>query len=226
MMQIELKNVRKCYWRGKTRVEALRGVDLTVGPRDFLTLAGPSGSGKTSLLNVLGCLDSPDAGKVLVNGDDAAGLSAEQRAHLRNEKIGFVYPSLHLIPVLDVYENVELPARVGRRPRDDKRLRDWVMHLLDTVGLAGRQHLRPCELSRGQRQRVAIARALTNRPRLVLCDEPTAQLDADDAQEILQLLRKLNREERTALVVSTHEPAIATQGDTVLRLRDGVITFH
>ncbi|MFN7571014.1 MAG: ABC transporter ATP-binding protein [Betaproteobacteria bacterium] len=220
-MEIVLNNVHKRYALGKTEVQALRGVSLRVQAQDFLTLAGPSGSGKTSILNMLGCLDTPQEGEVLFDGVNVGRLSATERAHLRNETIGYIFQSFNLMPVLNVYENVELPARIGRGRPDEKRLREWVLHLIDAVGLADRVHHRPDELSGGQRQRVAIARALTNHPQLLLADEPTANLDSETALKILELLRKVNREEKTALVFSTHDPEISEHCDHVLRMRDG-----
>jgi len=222
-MDIVLSKVKKEYTLGKTRVAALREVDFRVGACDFITLAGPSGSGKTTLLNLLGCLDTPDAGAVSFDGVDVKSLDLTARAWLRNEKIGFIFQSFNLMPVLNVYENIELPARIGRRRQDARRLRDWVMHLIDSVGLADRANHRPDELSGGQRQRVAIARALVNRPELVLADEPTANLDADTAHRILELMRKLNVEEKTAFVFSTHDQDIIDRCDRVVRMKSGVL---
>jgi putative ABC transport system ATP-binding protein len=225
-VEIVLDNVKKSYTLGRTQVEALRGVSLRIKAGDFLTVAGPSGSGKTSLLNLIGCLDTPQHGEVVFDGVNVNTLDATSRAHLRNEKIGYVFQSFNLMPVLNVYENVELPARIGRGRHDERALREWIMHLIDAVGLADRVRHRPDELSGGQRQRVAIARALVNHPRLLLADEPTANLDADTGVRILELLRKINREEHTALVFSTHDQDIIDQCDDVLRMRDGVLVTH
>ncbi|WP_338848369.1 ABC transporter ATP-binding protein [Massilia sp. W12] len=222
-MEIVLSNVKKEYDLGKTRVEALKGVNFKVQAQDFITVAGPSGSGKTTLLNMLGCLDSPDSGEILFDGVSVKTLDLNARAMLRNEKIGYIFQSFNLMPVLNVYENIELPARIGQRKQDKNQLRDWIMHLIKTVGLDERVTHRPDELSGGQRQRVAIARALVNKPQLVLADEPTANLDADTAQKILELLRKLNREEQTTLVFSTHDQEIIDQCDRVVRMKSGQI---
>lgn len=222
-MEIILKDVKKDYTLGKTKVPALHGVSLTIKAGDFLTVAGPSGSGKTSLLNILGCLDKPQEGEVIFDGANVNQLDITERAHLRNEKIGYVFQSFNLMPVLNVYENIELPARIGRKRQDEKKLRDWIMHLIDAVGLSERINHRPEELSGGQRQRVAIARALVNKPKLLLADEPTANLDSDTAVKILDLLRKFNREEKTALVFSTHDQEIIDQCHDVLRMRNGVL---
>lgn len=222
-MEIVLKQVKKEYTLGKTTVAALKGIDFRVQPRDFITVAGPSGSGKTSLLNMLGCLDTPVSGDVLFDGVDVKTLDLNARAVLRNEKIGYIFQSFNLMPVLNVYENIELPARIGGRRQDPKQLRDWIMHLVEAVGLTDRVTHRPDELSGGQRQRVAIARALVNKPELVLADEPTANLDADTAQKILELMHKLNQEEQTTLVFSTHDQDIIDQCDRVVRMKSGMI---
>lgn len=222
-MEIVLKQVKKEYTLGKTTVAALKGVDFRVQAQDFITIAGPSGSGKTSMLNMLGCLDTPLSGEVLFDGVSVQTLDMNARAVLRNEKIGYIFQSFNLMPVFNVYENIELPARIGGRKQDVKQLRAWIMHLVEAVGLSDRVTHRPDELSGGQRQRVAIARALVNKPQLVLADEPTANLDADTAQRILELLRELNQKEKTALVFSTHDQDIIDQCDRVVRMKSGNI---
>lgn len=220
-MEILLRNVKKEYSLGKSKVEALKGINYQINPRDFLTFAGPSGSGKTSLLNLIGCLDTPSSGEVLFDGVDVKTLDLTARAYLRNEKIGFIFQSFNLVPVLNVYENIELPARIGRKRTDSKQLRDWIMHLVAAVELGDRVNHRPDELSGGQRQRVAIARALVNKPELVLADEPTANLDSDTAVKILDLMRKLNTEEKTTFIFSTHDQEIIDRCDRVVRLKNG-----
>ncbi len=222
-MEIQLRNVKKEYALGKAKVRALNGIDFDIRPRDFITIAGPSGSGKTSLLNLVGCLDTPTEGAVLLDDVNVTTLNLAQRAHLRNEKIGFIFQSFNLLPVLNVYENVELPARVGKKRRVSRELHDWIMHLIGAVGLQDRVDHRPEELSGGQRQRVAIARALVNNPELVLADEPTANLDSDTAVRILDLMRKLNEEEHTAFVFSTHDQDIIERCSRVVRIKDGVL---
>jgi putative ABC transport system ATP-binding protein len=223
-MEIKLTNVSKEYTLGKTVVSALKNVNFKVQKRDFLTIAGPSGSGKTSLLNLLGCLDTPSKGQVLFDGVDVASLSRAKLAELRNDKIGFIFQSFNLMPVLNVYENIELPARIGSGSKmQSKELKEWILHLIDAVGLSDRIKHKPEELSGGQRQRVAIARALVNKPSIILADEPTANLDSMTAQSILDLLKKLNREENTALVFSTHDVEIIDQCDRVIRMRSGEI---
>ncbi len=222
-MEIVLKDVTKHYQLGQTTVHALKGVNLTVKSNDFLTVAGPSGSGKTSLLNMIGCIDSPTSGSVLFDGVDVNQLSLTEKALLRNEKIGFIFQSFNLMPVLSVYENIELPTLIGKKPRKRKDTRDWIMHLIAAVGLETRVKHKPDELSGGQRQRVAIARALVNNPALILADEPTANLDSDTSLIILDLMRQLNKEENTAFLFSTHDPDIVARCDTVIHVRDGLI---
>jgi putative ABC transport system ATP-binding protein len=223
IVEIVLKKVTKNYQLGQTTVEALKGVNLTVKSNDFLTVAGPSGSGKTSLLNMIGCIDSPTSGTVLFDGVDVNQLNLTEKAILRNEKIGFIFQSFNLMPVLSVYENIELPTLIGKKPRKRKETRDWIMHLITSVGLESRVKHKPDELSGGQRQRVAIARALVNNPALILADEPTANLDSDTSLIILDLMRQLNKEENTAFLFSTHDPDIVARCDTVIHVRDGLI---
>jgi putative ABC transport system ATP-binding protein len=220
-MLVELNNVKKEYSLGKAKVQALRGITLNINRGDFITIAGPSGSGKTTLLNLVGCLDTPTEGTVFFDGVDISTLDLTQRAYLRNEKIGFIFQSFNLIPVLNVYENVELPVRVGRRKASGRELKDWIMHLIEAVGLADRIKHKPEELSGGQRQRVAVARALVNKPHLVLADEPTGNLDSETAVKILDIMRKLNQEAKTTFLFSTHDQEIIQRCDSVVRIKDG-----
>lgn len=222
-METILNKVDKEYSLGNTKVKALNGVDFIIKSQDFITVAGPSGSGKTTLLNMLGCLDTPSHGEVLFDGINSNTLSLSDRAHLRNEKVGFIFQSFNLMPVLNVYENIELPAKIGRKKQANKELQEWIMHLVDSVGLADRVKHRPDELSGGQRQRVAIARALVNKPELVLADEPTANLDSNTGMRILDLMRKLNQEEQTAFVFSTHDPDVIDICDHVVKMKNGSI---
>jgi len=220
-MLVDLNNVKKEYYLGKAKVQALRGISLTINRGDFITLAGSSGSGKTTLLNLVGCLDTPTEGTVFFGGTDISKLDLTERAHLRNEKIGFIFQSFNLIPVLNVYENVELPARVGKRKANGRELKDWIMHLIEAVGLGERIKHKPEELSGGQRQRVAVARALVNKPELVLADEPTGNLDSETAMKILDIMRKLNQEAKTTFLFSTHDQEIIQRCDSVVRIKDG-----
>jgi len=222
-MEIKLANVSKEYDLGAAKVMALKNINLTVHSGDFITFAGPSGSGKTSILNMLACLDTPSNGVVTFDGEDANSLDLTARAHMRNEQIGMIFQSFNLMPVLNVYENIELPTLIGKKQKKRNETRDWIMHLITCVGLEDRVKHKPEELSGGQRQRVAIARALVNRPELVLADEPTANLDSATSVKILELMRQLNRDEKCGFVFSTHDPDIVRQCESVIRMRDGEI---
>jgi putative ABC transport system ATP-binding protein len=215
---VVVKDVSKTYRLGSQTVIALDGVSLTVEAGEFLAVAGPSGSGKTTLLNLIGCLDTPTAGEIEVDGERVGALSAGQRADLRARKLGFVFQTFNLIPVLTAYENVEYPLLLRRR-RGDVGAR--VRAALDQVGLGDRAGHRPTELSGGQQQRVAIARALVGEPALVLADEPTANLDSATGQAVVELMRRLNRERGTTFVFSTHDPRIMAAADRVLEISDG-----
>jgi putative ABC transport system ATP-binding protein len=210
--------VSKTYRVGTVVVRALDRVSLTVGAGEFLAIAGPSGSGKTTLLNLIGCLDTPTAGEITLDGEPVGALSAGRRADLRARKLGFVFQTFNLIPVLTAWENVEYPLLL--RPRDgDPAAR--VAAALEQVGLSDRARHRPAELSGGQQQRVAIARALVADPALVLADEPTANLDSATGRDIVTLMRRLNRERGTTFVFSTHDPRIMSAADRVLEIADG-----
>ena len=220
-MLIRLTNVNKSYRLGRVEVRALDGVDLHVDRGDFLALAGPSGSGKTTLLNLIGCIDKPNGGRVVIDGVDVTAVPLHRLAATRRDAIGYIFQTFNLIPVLTAYENVEYPLllqNVGRRERD-ARVRRW----LDQVGIAAQAKQRPDQLSGGQRQRVAIARAMVAEPKLVLADEPTANLDSDTAAHILDLLAKLNNETGTTFVFATHDTAVMSRAQRCVRLRDGRI---
>jgi predicted ABC-type transport system involved in lysophospholipase L1 biosynthesis ATPase subunit len=217
---LRLEGVTKRFRRGSEEVTALGGVDLDLEPGGFLGLVGPSGSGKSTLLHLAGGLDRPDAGRVLLDGRDLATLSVGDRALLRRREIGFVFQFFHLIPTLTVAENVELPLIL-----DGARSRNGVTReLIERVGLAGRAEHLPGELSGGEMQRAAIARALVARPRLILADEPTGNLDSATGTQILDLLCAQVAEAGAALVVVTHDPAAAGRAQRVLSLRDGVLS--
>jgi putative ABC transport system ATP-binding protein len=217
----EAQDVTKSYRLGKTTVDALRGISLAVAPAEFLAIAGPSGSGKTTLLNLLGCLDTPTAGRVRIAGEAVADLSADRLAGLRARKLGFVFQTFNLIPVLSASENVEYPLLIGRVPKAERHAA--VARAVRAVGLADVAHHRPAQLSGGQQQRVAIARALVGGPAIVLADEPTANLDSKTAQEIVELMLLLNRAEGVTFVFSTHDPRVIRQASRVIEIRDGRI---
>ncbi len=215
---VAVKDVSKTYRLGKLTVTALAGVSLTVEAGEFLAVAGPSGSGKTTLLNLIGCLDTPTAGEIAIDGERVGALSEGQRADLRARKLGFIFQTFNLIPVLTAYENIEYPLLIHRRGGD---VASRVRAALEQVGLGDRTGHRPSELSGGQQQRVAIARALVGEPALVLADEPTANLDSRTGHEIIELMRRLNREHGTTFIFSTHDPRIMTAADRVLQISDG-----
>jgi putative ABC transport system ATP-binding protein len=215
---VEVHDVSKTYRLGELPVAALAGVSLRLEAGEFVAVAGPSGSGKTTLLNLIGCLDTPTAGEIQIDGQSVSRLSSGARADLRARKLGFIFQTFNLIPVLTAFENVEYPLLLTRRRGD---LRQRVRRALEQVGLAERARHRPPELSGGQQQRVAIARALVTDPVLVLADEPTANLDSRTGHEIVELMRQLNRDRGTTFLFSTHDARIMTVADRVLEISDG-----
>ncbi len=219
---VSVQNVSKVYMLGKTEVPAVRGASIEVGEGEFLSIAGPSGSGKTTLLNLIGCVDTPTAGTVVVNGHDTGRLSERALTDLRLRTIGFIFQSFNLVPVLSVFQNVEFPLLLqGTISKDERRGR--VRALLDAVGLTEHSRHRPSELSGGQRQRVAIARALVTRPKLVLADEPTANLDSATGETIIDLMRDMNRRDGTTFIFSTHDPKVMSHAHAIVRIVDGRI---
>src|SRR5437762_3088722 len=212
-MIIQASKVKKMYRTGKLRVEALSGIDLAVEQGEMVAFMGQSGSGKTTLLNCLSGLDSIDEGEVFIRGENLRDLSDTERTVYRARHMGFIFQDFNLLPVLSAVENVELPLLVSKVPR--KKARQRALEMLDRVGLADRARHRPAELSGGQRQRVTIARALTNDPAIVWADEPTGNLDSETAQDILELLYRLNREHGQTLVVVTHDREVSKLANRV-----------
>jgi putative ABC transport system ATP-binding protein len=208
---------------GAVTVEALKGINLDIAAGDFVSVAGPSGSGKTTMMNIIGLIDTPSGGAVTIEGRDAASLGRRELARLRREYIGFVFQSFNLLPVLTVFENVELPLTIGKKPGSKKERRERVEYLLEEVGLADRRNHQPSELSGGQQQRAAIARALVTKPRIVIADEPTANLDSANGERVLDLMKTVNREDGTTFIFSTHDPDIWKLANHVIFLRDGLI---
>lgn len=224
MVAVELHEVHKIYPLGKTEVHAVKGVGFEIDEGGFVSIAGPSGSGKTTILNLIGCIDTPTTGTVRVMDTDTTGLTDRQITDLRHQVLGFIFQSFNLVPVLNVTENVEFPLLIGesRVPKGEKA--DWVGYLVEAVGLEDHRNHRPAELSGGQRQRVAIARALANKPRIVLADEPTANLDSETSKQIIELMKSMNTKLGTTFVFSTHDPAIVGIADHIIRLHDGLVT--
>jgi putative ABC transport system ATP-binding protein len=222
MALIELSGVSRVYRTESLAVEALRGVDLLVPEGEFVAIMGASGSGKSTLMNILGCLDRPTTGRYLLDGQDATAASRDQLSLIRNRTIGFVFQNFHLLPRTTAHENVELPLLYSRDNLNWKEIHARARAALDLVGLGDRVDHRPAELSGGQQQRVAIARALVTRPRLLLADEPTGNLDSRTSLEIMETLQRLNREGLTIVMV-THEHDMADFADRTVVLRDGRI---
>jgi putative ABC transport system ATP-binding protein len=222
MSVIQLEDVTRVYKVGAVDTQALRGLTLTIESGEFTAIVGPSGSGKTTVLQMIGCLDRPTSGTVRVNGQDVIALSDNQRAELRKGTIGFVFQFFALIPVLTAYENVELPLLLTGK--GTKARRERVHELLDAVGLSHRAHHRPDQLSGGEKQRVSVARALAVNPVLVLADEPTANLDSANGQQVMEIMQRLNEETGTTFVFATHDPRVIPYARRVVALRDGRVS--
>ena len=220
---VKITDLWKIYPMGNLEVQALKGVNLTITEGEFVSVAGPSGSGKTTLMNIIGLIDDFNRGSLKIANLEIAGQSRRELARLRREYLGFVFQSFNLLPVLNVYENVELPLIIGGKSGSKSEHRDRVNYLLEEVGLADRRKHKPAELSGGQQQRVAIARALVTRPRIVIADEPTANLDSGTGEKILSLMKSINSEEKTTFVFSTHDPEIWQMADHVIFLHDGLV---
>jgi putative ABC transport system ATP-binding protein len=216
----QLTDITRVYKIGEVETHALRGVDLNVGEKEFTTLVGPSGSGKTTLLQLIGCLDMPTSGKVFINGQEATSMNRNERADLRKGTIGFIFQFFALVPTLTAYENVELPLLL----MGEKNHKGRVMELLDAVDLSDRAGHRPDQLSGGQQQRVAVARALASNPKLILADEPTANLDTENGTQVMEIMAKLNKETGVTFVFATHDPRVIKYATRVVSLQDGLIT--
>jgi len=217
---IRMRGIKKVYDTGKVKVEALKGIDLSVGGGEFLAVVGPSGSGKSTLMNLIGCLDTPTDGEYRLAGEDVSGLSRDELADIRNRRVGFVFQNFNLLPQISAFENVELPLLFGGVPV--KKRREKVTELLDRVGLADRMEHKPTELSGGEMQRVAIARALAMDPDILLADEPTGNLDTSSGTDVMSIFSELSGQGRT-LVVITHDRTLARRAGRVVEVRDGTI---
>ena len=218
---LQLQNVSRLYHQGGETIRALNGVDLTLRRGEFVAIAGPSGSGKTTLLNVSVGLDRPTEGKVWVGGQDLTGMSGPQLAQLRLNKVGFIFQSYNLVPVLSAEENAELILLLRGLPAAERKRS--VLQVLKEVGLEGLENRRPSELSGGQQQRVAVARAIVAEPALVLADEPTANLDSETAFALIDLMEKLNQEQDTTFLFSTHDPRVMKRAKRIIHLLDGSV---
>jgi putative ABC transport system ATP-binding protein len=218
----KLTDVTRVYKIGEVETRALNGVSITINDGEFTSLVGPSGSGKTTLLQLIGCLDKPSSGKVVIAGKETTDLNRNQRADLRKGTIGFVFQFFALIPTLTAYENVEMPLLLNGKNAAERKQR--VMELLEAVDMTPRAHHRPDQLSGGQQQRVAVARALATDPKLILADEPTANLDTENGEQVMQIMKKLNKETGTTFVFATHDPRVIKYASRVVTLQDGLIT--
>jgi putative ABC transport system ATP-binding protein len=218
---VRLTEVTRTYPLGRVQVRALSGVSLDIGRGDFLALAGPSGSGKTTLLNLIGCIDKPDSGRIVIDGIDVTAVPLHRLAATRRDTLGFIFQTFNLIPVLTAWENVEYPLLLQHLPARQRR--DRVAYWLDQVGLAAQARQRPDQLSGGQRQRVAIARAMAGEPKLVLADEPTANLDSVTAARILDLVEELNDATSCTFIFATHDPALMARARSCVRMHDGAL---
>ncbi len=219
---LHIHELSKTYVSGKEEVRALRSVSVDIPRGNFMAISGPSGSGKTTLLNLMGCLDRADSGEIHIDGVAISSASASEQTAFRRSRVGFIFQSYNLVPVLTAFENVAFPLIL--LARDKKETEARVMQMLQRVGLAGMEHRRPSDLSGGQRQRVAIARALIKTPSILLADEPTANLDSETGDEIIALMRQLNSEEGCTCCISTHDPQVLAQTTRILVLKDGSIT--
>jgi putative ABC transport system ATP-binding protein len=218
---VRLTDVTRTYPLGRVQVRALTGVSLDVNRGDFLALAGPSGSGKTTLLNLIGCIDKPDSGRIVIDGVDVTAVPLHRLAATRRDTLGFIFQTFNLIPVLTAYENIEYPLLLQHLPAAQRR--DRVRYWLDQAGLSDQARQRPDQLSGGQRQRVAIARAMAGEPKLVLADEPTANLDSVTAGKILDLVEALNARTHCTFIFATHDPALMARARRCVRMHDGAI---
>lgn len=223
MRLIELKDIYKTYHLGEMDVPVLKGVSLEVGRGELVALMGASGSGKSTLMNILGCLDRPTSGEYWLDGRLVSNLSGNELAHIRNEKIGFVFQSFNLLPRTSALENVMMPLTYSASAISDREARRRATRLLERVGLGDRVHHHPSQLSGGQQQRVAIARALVNAPPLLFADEPTGNLDSHTSEEVLKMFQRLNAEEGITIILVTHDLEVAEHAGRTIRIRDGLI---
>jgi len=220
-MIIQAINITKQYKIDKITIDSLKGVNIEINKGDFVAIEGPSGSGKSTLLHILGCIESPTSGRVIINGTDTSSLSSKALARLRLTQIGFVFQQFYLLPTLSAYENIELP--MGEAGLSRKKKRERTKYLLESVGLDKRSQHKPTQLSGGEQQRVAIARALANEPSIIFADEPTGELDSDNSTRIIDLFRTINREFGQTIVMVSHDITITSRAQRLIHLKDGRI---
>ena len=220
---IELKNITKVYHLGEIDLPVLKGISLKIEDGEFVSLTGASGSGKSTLMNILGCLDHPSGGEYWIDGRNVAGLNADQRARLRNDRIGFVFQNFNLLPRTSALENVMMPAAYHHPALPNAEIRRRALELIRLVGLEERMHHTPAQLSGGQQQRVAIARSLINNPGILLADEPTGNLDSTTSVKAMTMFRELNRRKGLTVIIVTHDPKTAAFTDRAINMSDGLI---
>lgn len=221
-MLLEIKDLNKTYHSGKVDFQALYNINAAIDRGEFTAICGPSGSGKTTLLNIIGCIDRADNGEILLDGTNILGKTADELAYLRREYFGFIFQTYNLIPVLSVFENVELPLKLLKKYSEDE-IRKRVMESLEKVGLQGLENRKPLELSGGQQQRVSIARSLVKNPKIILADEPTANLDSTTGESIVHLMEEMNEKEGVTFIFSTHDNLVMQHAKRLLKVRDGKI---
>ena len=220
-MIVKAENIKKSYSQGKIQVFALRGMSVSIEQGEFMALAGPSGSGKTTMLNIIGGIDSPDSGSIVVDNKNYSDMKQSELAELRLQKIGFVFQAYNLIPVLSAEENVEYIMLLQGVPAKERKKK--ARAILDDVGLEGKYNRRPSELSGGQQQRVAVARAIVSNPAIILADEPTANLDSKTGESLLDMMREMNQEKKVTFVFSTHDNMVMDYAKRIVRIKDGQI---
>lgn len=222
MSLVELKQVTKDYQIGEMSVRALKNIELSIEKQSFVSFVGPSGSGKTTLLNLIGCLDKPSSGEVFVNGTPVNSFSNKEAAQFRGQHLGFIFQNFNLLPVLTTYENVEYPLIMVQNIPASKR-KERIMHYLEAVGMTDQKDKYPSQLSGGQKQRVAVARALVTDPKMVLADEPTANLDHATAYKVIELMKQMQQDLKTTFIFSTHDPKIVKEAEIIYTLEDGIL---